>query len=193
MLYYVKDYTYLLGMKGFSEKLLINHFSLYQGHVENTNKIIEKLERLLAEGRVDTIEYDELKRRMVWEFDGMRLHELFFENLGAHCTINDKSPLGRKIADDFGSYEAWEEDFRVTAAMRGIGWAVLYQDNCTGALNNFWVDEHHIGHPADRTPLLVFDAWEHAYMLDYGLKRADYIETFFKNIDWDVVAKRSSL
>jgi len=190
MTYEVKDYTWLIGMKGFSEKLLKNHFVLYQGYVKNTNKITETLARLLAEGRANTAEYSELKRRLGWEFDGMRLHELYFENLGGQGVINGKVALIEKLAENFGSYDAWEEDFKATATIRGIGWAVLYQDNRTGALNNFWIDEHHIGHPVDRTPLLVLDAWEHAYILDYGLKRADYINAFFENIDWDVVARR---
>lgn len=190
MPYQVKDYTYLLGMQGFSEKLLRNHFILYQGYVKNTNKIMETLERMLATGQGDTIQFAELKRRMGWEYDGMRLHELYFDNLGDHNSINGKSLLFKKIIEDFGSCEAWEEDFKATAAIRGIGWVILYQENCTGLLNNFWIDEHHIGHPVDRTALLVLDVWEHAYMLDYGLKRADYVETFFKNIAWDVVGKR---
>lgn len=193
MSYHVKDYSYLLGMKGLSEKLLRNHFILYQGYVKNTNQIMETLERFLAEGQADTIEFAELKRRMGWEFDGMRLHELYFENLGGRGIINHKTPLVKKMAEDFGSYEAWEEDFRATASMRGIGWVVLYQDHATGTLNNFWIDEHHIGHPVDGKALLVLDVWEHAYMLDYGLKRADYTEIFFKNIDWNVVANRTGI
>ena len=192
MSYQVKDYTGLIGMKGFSEKLLKNHFTLYQGYVKNTNKIMETLERLLAEGRANTAEYSELKRRLGWEFDGMRLHELYFENLGGRGNIQGKMGLIQKIVENFGSSEAWEEDFKATASIRGIGWAVLYQDNQTGTLNNFWIDEHHIGHPVNRTPLLVLDAWEHAYILDYGLKRADYINVFFENIDWDVVARRGT-
>ena len=190
MSYQAKDYTYLLGMKGFSDKLLKNHFILYQGYVKNINKIMETLERMLAEGRADTIEFAELKRRMGWEFDGMRLHELYFENLGDCNIINGKSSLLKKITENFGSYEAWEEDFKATAVIRGIGWTILYQDKSTGCLNNFWIDEHHIGHPVDGTALLVLDVWEHAYMLDYGLKRANYIEVFFRSISWDVVAKR---
>lgn len=192
MTYQVKDYSGLIGMKGFSEKLLKNHFVLYQGYVKNTNKITETLERLLAEGRANTAEYSELKRRLGWEFDGMRLHELYFENLGGQGNIHGKLGLIEKLVENFGSYDAWEEDFKATASIRGIGWAVLYQDNQTGTLNNFWIDEHHIGHPVNRTPLLVLDAWEHAYLLDYGLKRAEYIKTFFENIDWNVVARRGT-
>lgn len=190
MPYQVNDYSYLLGMKGFSDELLKNHFTLYSGYVKNTNKIVETVEHLLAQGRGDTIEYAEIKRRMGWEMDGMRLHELYFENLGGQRDHSVGSMLVEKLGEGFGSYEAWERDFRATATIRGVGWTILYQDNSTGTLNNFWIDEHHIGHPVDRTPLLVFDAWEHAYMLDYGLKRAEYLESFFRNIDWGVVCER---
>lgn len=190
MSYQAQDYGYLLGMQGFGEALLKNHFTLYDGYVKNTNKIMGCLEGLLAEGQADTLEYAGLKRRLGWEYDGMRLHELYFENLGGQGVISSDSPLVKKLAEDFGSYEAWEEDFKATACMRGVGWAILYQDTRDGRLNNFWIDEHHIGHPVDRTPVLVLDAWEHAYMIDYGLERTEYMQNFFKNINWNVVAKR---
>jgi len=190
MLYQVKDYSCLLGMEGFSDELLKNHFTLYSGYVNNTNKIAASLERKLTEGNVETIECAQLKRRLGWEADGMRLHELYFENLGGKGTIGSGSTLVERLKENFGSYEAWEKDFKATATIRGVGWAILYQDNTNGSLNNFWIDEHHMGHPVDRSPLVVFDAWEHSYMLDYGLKRADYMESFFKNIDWDVVCQR---
>jgi len=190
MSYQAKDYSDLLGMQGFSDTLLKNHFTLYNGYVKNTNQIVESLTRSLAEGQADSIEYAGLKRRLGWETDGMRLHELYFENLGGQSALSLGSPLVEKLEKYFGSYEAWEEDFKATASIRGVGWAILYQDNTNGTLNNFWIDEHHIGHPVDRNPLLVLDAWEHSYMLDYGLKRPAYIENFFKNIDWTVVVKR---
>jgi Fe-Mn family superoxide dismutase len=73
--------------------------------------------------------------------------------------------------------------------MRGIGWAVLYQDNTNGRLINFWINEHDVGHPAGCNPILILDVFEHAF-IDYGLKRADYITAFFKNINWAVVEGR---
>ena len=94
------------------------------------------------------------------------------------------------IASEFGSLEAWEKDFRAAGAMRGIGWVVLYLDPAAGRMFNFWVNEHDTGHPAGGLPLLVMDVFEHAYMTDYGLKKADYIEAFFKNIDWRAVESR---
>jgi len=190
MAYTAKDYSGLIGLEGFSETLLNNHFTLYQGYVTNTNKLVDSLAAMLKEGKMATPEYAELKRRMGFEFNGMRLHEYYFENLGGKGALDKSGKLGKKLAGEFGSYEDWEKDFRATATMRGIGWAILYQDNLTGMLLNQWINEHETGHPAGCTPLLVLDVFEHAFMIDYGLKRADYIEAFFKNVNWGAVESR---
>ena len=190
MTYSAKDYSSLIGMEGFSETLLKNHFTLYQGYVTNTNKLMDSLAAMLKEGKVSTPEYSELKRRMGFEFNGMRLHEYYFGNLGGKGALDKSGKLGRKLAADFGSYEDWERDFKGTGTMRGIGWAILYQDSVTGKLLNFWINEHETGHPAGCSPILVMDVFEHAFITDYGLKRADYIEAFFKNINWAVVESR---
>ncbi len=190
MAYEAKDYGNLIGMQGFSETLLKNHFTLYQGYVTNTNKLIDSLASMLKEGKVGTPEYAELKRRMGFEFNGMRLHEYYFENLGGKAALDKAGKLGKKLAEEFGSYENWEQDFKGTGAMRGIGWAILYQDNITGRLLNQWINEHETGHPAGCIPILVMDVFEHAFMLDYGLKRADYIAAFFQNINWSAAEGR---
>jgi len=190
MTYNAKDYNRLIGMAGFSDTLLKNHFTLYQGYVTNTNKVSDTLNQLLKEGKTGTPEYAELKRRFGWEFNGMRLHEYYFENLGGKGSINKTGKLHQKLVESFGSYEAWEKDFKATGAMRGIGWAVLYQDILSGNFFNFWINEHDVGHPSGGMPILIMDVFEHAFMIDYGLKRADYIESFFKNIQWEEVEKR---
>ena len=190
MTYSAKDYSNLIGMDGFSETLLKNHFSLYQGYITNTNKLMDSLASMLKEGKVGTPEYAELKRRMGFEFNGMRLHEYYFENLGGRKALDKSGRLGRKLVEDFGSYEDWEKDFKGTGTMRGIGWTILYQDNVTGKLMNNWINEHETGHPAGCIPILVMDVFEHAFITDYGLKRADYIAAFFKNINWEVVESR---
>jgi Fe-Mn family superoxide dismutase len=190
MAFTAKDYSGLIGMEGFSETLLNNHFTLYQGYVTNTNKLLDSLAAMLKEGKVATPEYAELKRRLGFEFNGMRLHEYYFENLGGKGALDKSGKLGKKLTEEFGSYEDWERDFRATATMRGIGWAILYQDNVTGRLINQWINEHETGHPAGCTPLLVLDVFEHAFMIDYGLKRADYIGAFFNNINWSAVEAR---
>jgi Fe-Mn family superoxide dismutase len=187
--YTAKDYSSLIGMKGFSETLLKNHFTLYQGYVNNTNKLWDIMAAMLKEGKTGAPEYAELKRRFGFEFNGMRLHEYYFENLGGKKPV-DKTGALAKLVGAYGSYDGWEQDFKATGAMRGIGWVILYQDNTNGWLFNQWVNEHEVGHPAGCAPILVMDVFEHAFMLDYGLKRADYIAAFFQNIDWDVVVGR---
>lgn len=184
MAYDAQNYAKLVGISGFSEALLKNHFTLYQGYVTNTNKLLDSLGQLLLEERTGTPEYAELKRRFGWEFNGMRLHELYFGNLGGNGAVEPGSRLAGKIIVDFGGHDAWEKDFRATGAIRGIGWAILYQDVASGRLFNCWINEHDAGHPAGCQPILVLDVFEHAFMLDYGVKRADYIEAFFANIDW---------
>ncbi len=188
MAYQAKDYSSLIGMEGFSETLLKNHFTLYQGYVTNTNKLHE----LLSSKPKDATnpEYAELKRRFGFEFNGMRLHEYYFENLGGKASIDKSVILSKKLTDAYGSYDAWEQDFRATGAMRGIGWAILYQDDVTGWLFNQWINEHEVGHLAGCRPILVMDVFEHAFITDYGLKRADYITAFFKNINRDAVEAR---
>ncbi len=190
MAYTAKDYNNLIGMEGFSETLLKNHFTLYQGYVTNTNKGFDAFSEMAKGGKIGTSEYAELKRRLGWEFNGMRLHELYFENLRGKGIPNKSSKLWKKLADEFGSYENWEADFRGVGAMRGIGWAILYQDPVSGKLINQWINEHDVGHPAGCNPLLILDVFEHAFMIDYGLKRADYIAVFFKNINWEAVEGR---
>ena len=190
MAYTAKEYGKLIGMAGFSETLLKNHFTLYQGYVNNTNKLLDTLGAMLKEGKMSTPEYAELKRRLGWEFDGMRLHEYYFENLGGKTALNKADKLGQSLAQEFGSYENWEKDFKGVGTMRGIGWVVLYLDNQSGKLINQWINEHDVGHLAGCTPVLIMDVFEHAFMLDYGLKRADYIESFFKNINWEAAESR---
>lgn len=191
MKYELKNYDNLFGLKGLSDELLKNHFSLYEGYVNNTNKLTEKLNELTKNGMSTTPEFSELKRRFGWEWNGMRLHEYYFENLSKDETALDKnSDLFQKITENFGNYENFEQDFRRTAEIRGIGWVILYYDSINNALFNLWINEHHIGHPAGATPILIMDVFEHAYMLDYGTKKADYIEVFFKAIKWEVAAHR---
>lgn len=190
-MYKPKNYEYLIGMKGFSEQLLRNHFTLYQGYVNNTNKLLEVMNDLSMKGKIGTPEYAEIKRRFGWEFNGMRLHEYYFENMSKEPSDIDKnSNLYLEIVKNFGSYENWEREFKAIGGFRGIGWVILYYDETAGRLLNVWVNEHDVGHLAGAIPILVMDVFEHAYMIDYGLKKAEYIEAFFKNINWMECVKR---
>src|SRR3989344_3121627 len=191
MSYQPKNHENLIGIKGFSEQLLRDHFTLYNGYVTNFNKLNDILVTIEKDGKFGTPEYAELNRRFGWEFNGMRLHEYYFGNLTKEFKELDKnSALAAGIEKEWGSYEMWEKDFKAMAAMRGIGWIILYHDKQADRLFNVWINEHDVGHFAGAVPLLVMDVFEHAYIRDYGIKRADYIEVFIKNIDWNVADKR---
>ncbi|MEI8103739.1 MAG: Fe-Mn family superoxide dismutase [Candidatus Moraniibacteriota bacterium] len=189
-MYQAQDFRGLIGLSGFSEALLTNHFALYEGYVKNVNLLEEKLDALRAADQLATPEYAELKRRFGWEWNGMRLHEYYFANLTKEQKHTEGSDLHQIVVKQFGSAEAWEKDFRATGAMRGIGWVVLVYDFASKRLENTWINEHDGGHLAGCVPLLVMDVFEHAFVLDYGTKRAEYIEAFFKSIDWELVSKR---
>lgn len=189
--YQAKDFSYLIGMPGFSDEALTMHFKLYQGYVKNTNLLLGILKQYVQEGKERTPQFAEIKRRVMWEFDGMRLHEDYFSNLGGGGEqLNSSTPLYDAIVKNFGSFEVWKTDFIATGAMRGIGWAILAYDPVSNRLFNLWINEHDRGHLAGGNPLLIMDVFEHAYLLDYGLDRGKYIDAFLENIDWDVVKNR---
>lgn len=188
--YVAKNYDHLIGMPGFTEDSLKKHFTLYQGYVKNTNLLLSLLSEMDAEEKQSTPCWAEIHRRLGWEWDGMRLHEYYFDNLGGKDKLNEKSALNQALVAQYGSYDAWLKDFKAVGALRGIGWVVLYQDPRSGKLINSWIKEHPDGHLAGATPLLVMDVWEHAYMWDYGLDRSAYIDAFVKNIHWAVVDDR---
>ncbi|MDO8511268.1 MAG: Fe-Mn family superoxide dismutase [Nanoarchaeota archaeon] len=187
MAYTAQNFDNLLGLKGFSDQLLQNHFKLYQGYVTNTNKLIELLDKLES----GTPEYSELQRRFGWEFNGMRMHELYFGNMiKGGKALNKNSSLAKELIKTYDSLENWEKNFKAVGAMRGIGWAALVYDQKQKEFFNLWINEHDVGHLAGTVPLLIMDVFEHAFMLDYGLNRADYIKAFMEAVDWDAVQKR---
>lgn len=189
--YKAKDYDYLVGkVSGLSDDLLKMHFKLYQGYVTNTNLLLKKIQELDEKNEGRTPESAGLKHMLGWEFDGMLLHEYYFDNLGGKEALSADSPLMEKIQNDYGSYDKWKSDFISTGMMRGIGWSVAYIEPKEGRLVNVWINEHDLGHLAGGNPLLIMDVFEHAYITQYGLDRAKYIDVFFNNIDWNVVSKR---
>lgn len=189
--YEAKNFDKLLGnIKGLNDDLLKMHFKLYHGYVANANILLDKIRNLDEKGDNKSPEFAGLKRMLGWEFDGMLLHEYYFENLGGNKPLDNNDPLLTQIEADYGSYDKWKSDFVATGLMRGIGWVVLYVEPKQGRLINEWINEHDVGHLAGGTPLLIMDVFEHAYMTQYGLDRAKYIDVFFNNIDWNTVSKR---
>lgn len=189
--YQAKNFDHLIGkISGLDDSLLKMHFKLYEGYVNNTNLILDKLQVLATTGQSKTPEYAALKRLQGWEFDGMLLHEYYFENLGGIVPLNSKNALYLKMQEDFGSYDQWKLDFISTGLIRGIGWVVAYIEPKNGRLINEWINEHDLGHLAGATPILIMDVFEHAYITQFALDRNKYIEVFFNNINWDVVSGR---
>ncbi len=186
----------LSGLKGISDKTLEMHFKLYEGYVKETNNLSERIAEFLKDGKVDQDEmplYSELKRRLGFEFNGMVLHQYYFENLmkGGGGDPKSNSAFYKAAAASFGSYEIWKADFVGVGKMRGVGWAMCYQAPDNGRISNHWISLHQIGEVAGFTPILVMDVWEHAFLLDYKpAERPKYIEAFFSNINWNAVEGR---
>src|SRR3954462_3029127 len=187
----------LSGLKGISDQTLEMHFKLYEGYVKETNNLTEKISEFLADGKVDQEEmpaYSELTRRLGFEYNGMVLHEYYFSNMkkGSTTTDPDRNSNFFKAAEQsFGGYDIWKADFVSVGKMRGVGWAICYENPTNGRLSNHWITLHEVGNVSGFNPVLVMDVWEHAFLLDYKpAERPKYIEAFFSNVDWAAVERR---
>jgi superoxide dismutase, Fe-Mn family len=180
----------LAGLQGISDKTLEVHFGLYEGYVKNTNLLNEQLDELMKNGKAAGSDphFAELTRRLGFEYNGMRLHEYYFDNL----TVGGSGSPTRAFSDAVGGdVETWKKNFSAVGAMRGVGWAIAFQDPTNGRISNHWVTLHEDGNVAGFTPVLVMDVWEHAFLLDYKpAERPKYIESFLANVDWAAVEKR---
>lgn len=193
--YQTKSFN-LRGLQGISDKTVNLHLSLYEGYVKATNMLQGKIAEFLKDGTLDQEElpaYSELTRRLGFEYNGMVLHEYYFDNLTPKASVKPESTSSflRRAEASFGSYERWKTDFVSVGKMRGVGWAVCLQDPASGRLTNHWITLHEHGIVAGFKPVLVMDVWEHAFLLDYmPAQRGQYIEAFFSNINWRNVDRR---
>lgn len=178
------------GIKAIEPEMLEQHINLYKGYVTNVNKAQTAMTDMLAAGKADTTEFSETRRRLGFEYSGIRLHEFYFEMIKPEGSAVD-AKLKTEVSKVWGSWDNWIADITRTAMMRGIGWAILYRDPVTGGLQNFWISDHENGHPPAFDPIFVLDIWEHAYIKQFGAAgRRGYIEALLKNVDWSIVAKR---
>lgn len=185
-----KNFSNLLGkLKGISDKQLEAHFGLYNGYVKKLNEIDEKLQTAdPTGGNYSFNEFSELARRRVVAFNGTFLHELYFENLSGTKT-NPSEELKAQLGKDFGSFE------RFNALMKGYavstpGWVLLVWNCHQQRLSLDLVYEHHIGLSANSKVICALDCWEHAFMIDYGTNKGEYVKAFTDNLNWDAVNKR---
>lgn len=170
-------------LDGMSLKMIQNHFKLYEGYVKKTNEIQEKLktaDKKTANGVYS--EYGELKRQETFAVNGMKLHEFYFAALGGDGT--PKGELVGMIERDFGYVDAWKEEM-VATGLSARGWAVLAYDYGDMKLHIYGGDAHNIGSVWNCAIILPLDVYEHSYFIDYAVDRKAYIESFFKNLNWD--------
>jgi Fe-Mn family superoxide dismutase len=174
-------------MAGLSEKQISEHFKLYQGYVKNTNLMLATLEELKKDSDKNALALSEILRRFSFEWNGMRLHELYFESLGGNGVLDENISLFKKINAQYGSFEMWLAECKAIALMRGIGWVLLSYDKANDLLLTRWVSDHEVGHLGSLPIILALDVWEHAYLVDYPPSgRKDYLEAFFKNLNWQI-------
>jgi Fe-Mn family superoxide dismutase len=183
--YAVREFSAVRGLKGIPDALVEAHLKLYAGYVRNINLLRQRL----AGATPGAPEFSELHRRVGFEIDGMRLHELYFDNLSPGGGVPSAS-MKDALALEWGSFDAWRAEFAGVGAMRGVGWAMLFQDPMNGRLSNHWIELHDGGHPVGFRPILVMDVWEHAFS---GLERPKYIEAFLANAHWEAAEARLAI
>jgi len=183
----------LSGLHGISDNTLQVHFGLYEGYVKNTNLLNEQIAEQISGGNAAGANphFSELTRRLGFEYNGMVLHEYYFGNMTKNAGGQPASAVQDTLGGMYGDFEAWKKDFIAVGGMRGVGWAIAYFDPHAQRVSNHWITLHEDGNVAGFEPLLVMDAWEHAFLLDYKpAERSKYIEAFFANVDWNVVQQR---
>jgi Fe-Mn family superoxide dismutase len=182
----------LPSLPGISDESIKQHIALYEAYVKNFNAQTTLLETMLTDSTTYAHAISEVIRRRSFEFDGMRLHELYFAQFECGTRpLDATSSLAKMITEQFGSPEKFITQLTHVALMRGPGWALVYHDTTTGQLHLGFAGEQHQGHFATLPIILALDVWEHAFLLDYGATgKAKYIEAFFANLNWDTVTAR---
>lgn len=198
MTYTSKTFS-LPELKGLSQEQIAVHLALYEGYVKNVNLLTETLKGYASYGdkasEGDKLAIAELRRRLGFEFDGMRMHEYYFEQFeGANENNGGSDPesaLAQAAAEKYGSGENFITHIKEVAGTRGIGWTVVYYDHVGKTLHTAWVTDHEVGHLAGCPIILALDMWEHAYMVDYKpAEKKTYVEAFLDNVNWTVIENR---
>lgn len=180
-------------LNNLSEKLIRSHWeNNYGGSVRTLAAVKKQLADAMASKDTPAWLYNDIKREHLIRTGSVVLHECYFDNLGGSGQAG--AALRRTLGESFGTYDAWESEFRRIAngLGGGSGWVVLGYNTHTKQLENYWMADHAHG-PAATLPLLVLDMYEHSYQMDFGAAAARYIEAFFTNVQWEVVEARLEL
>jgi Fe-Mn family superoxide dismutase len=190
MEYQARTFT-IPALDGISPKSIEEHLGLYGGYVKNFNAMSALMPEYAADAK-NALALAELFRRRSFEFDGMRLHELYFEQFEGGASAQPTSgPLFEALTKEYQKPEHLVPYLSAIANTRGPGWAILYWDPVGQTFLAGFVGEQHQGHFATLPIILALDVWEHAFLLDYGAQgKAKYVEAFFKNLNWETVEKR---
>ena len=195
MTYTAKQFN-LPALTGLSEKQIKVHLGLYEGYVKNVNLMLETLKGYAAYGdkatEGDKLAITELRRRFAFEFDGMRMHEYYFEQFeGSQTSLTEGGMLAKAAEEKYGSGENFIAHIKEVAGSRGIGWVVVYYDPHGKTLHTTFAGDHELGQLAGLPVILALDLWEHAFMVDYvPAEKKNYVDAFLANLNWSVVEKR---
>ena len=184
MNYSPKTFT-IPSLEGISAQSIEEHIGLYQGYVKNFNAISDMLPEYAKDSEKHVHALSELIRRRSFEFDGMRLHELYFEQLeGGAAPLPTSGAFAEQLTKEYHEPKNLIEMLKAVAKMRGPGWAILYWDPIGTQFQTGFAGEQHQGHFATLPIILALDVWEHAYLLDYGAQgKGKYIDAFFANLN----------
>jgi len=178
-------------LDGLTVTLMESHYeNNYGGAVRRLNAIDARLEELDF-ARASGFELNGLKREQLIAAGSVILHEIYFDSLGGQGGAPEDPTLTAALTRDFGSVEAWRDEFVAMAKALGggSGWVLLCWSARLGRLVNQWASDHAHG-LAGAVPVLALDMYEHAYHMDFGADAGSYVDIFMKNIDWNHVATR---
>lgn len=190
MTYTAKTFE-LRTLKGISQQSLTEHVGLYNGYVKHYNLATDLMGKYVNEPDAQYI-ITELNRRRSFEYNGIKNHEYYFEDLsGEQIALNPNSTLAQKINEIWGSFEGWRVEFEKITMTRGVGWAILSYDPESGILQNGWVDEQHFGQLNGAHYIMGIDMWEHSYVADYQPSgKKQYITDFLDQVSWKGAMER---
>lgn len=173
-------------LDGISSETIEAHLGLYAGYVKHANYIQAELENVN-----DPYAKNEMQRRLGFEFGGMKNHEYYFSQFEGGQKECPDGHFKDLVDTQFGSLDNFIAHMKGIAGTRGVGWSMCYIDRTTDKLVSTWVDEQQLGQLADVDIVLALDMWEHSYMRDYlPADKGQYVDAFFKNLNWEVVASR---
>ena len=180
-------------LDGISEKQIAVHLGLYAGYVKHVNLLREHIADLTKQDpERHAFAIESIRRRMGFEFNGMRMHEFYFSQWEGGATPHaEDSAFEKAVSEKYGSWDGILTHFKKVGMSRGSGWATLCWDKKGKTPPMWWTVDHELGMLADVNIILAMDMWEHAYMVDYiPAEKMKHIEAFLKNLNWSVVEAR---